>query len=87
MQQNKPTAYFSQALKGRTLELSTYQDLLALVSAVKRWRPYMLGQKFMVKIDQQSQFLLKQKVSTPAQQKWISKLLSYDFHIEYKQGK
>lgn len=32
-------------------------------------------------------FLLEQKVGTPSQQKWVSKLLGYDFVIEYKKGK
>jgi hypothetical protein len=40
-----------------------------------------------VKTDQQSlKFLLKQKVGTPFQQKWITKLLGYDFTVEYKKG-
>jgi hypothetical protein len=29
-------------------------------------------------------FLLEQKVGTPFQQKWITKLLGYDFLVEYK---
>jgi hypothetical protein len=32
-------------------------------------------------------FLLEQKVGAPSQQKWVSKLLGYDFVIEYKKGK
>lgn len=47
----------------------------------------MFGQPFVVEIDQQSlKFLLEQKVETP-QQKWVFKLLGYDFIIEYKKGK
>lgn len=89
MQEGKPIAYFSQALKGRTLTMSTYEkELLALVSAIKKWRPYLLGQTFKVKTDQQSlKHLLEQKVGTPLQQKWITKLLGYDFVVEYKQGR
>jgi hypothetical protein len=31
--------------------------------------------------------LLEQKVGTPLQQKWITKLLGYEFVVEYKPGK
>jgi hypothetical protein len=51
------------------------------------WQPYLLGQSFIVKTDQQSlKFLLEQKVGTPFLQKWITKLLGYDFLVKYKKG-
>ena len=44
MQNQRPIAYNSQALKGKALAFSTYEkELLALVVAVKKWRPYLLG--------------------------------------------
>jgi hypothetical protein len=88
MQNNKLIAYLSKALKGRALLMSTYEkELFALVTAIQMWRPYLLGQSFIVKIDQQSlKFLLEQKVGTPFQQKWITKLLGYDFLVKYKKG-
>ena len=44
MQNQRPIAYHSQALKGKSLALSTYEkELIALVVAVKKWRPYLLG--------------------------------------------
>jgi hypothetical protein len=55
MQRGKPISYFSKSLKGRELSLSTYKkEFLALVTTVQKWRPYLLGQAFKVKIDQQS---------------------------------
>ena len=59
-----------------------------MVVAVKKWRPYLLGRPFVIKTDHHSlKYLLEQRVGTPAQQKWISKLLGYAFIVEYKQGK
>ena len=89
MQDHRPIAYHSQALKGSKLSLSTYEkELLALVVVVKKWRPYLLGRPFVIKIDHYSlKYLLEQRVGTPAQQEWISKLLGYAFIVEYKQGR
>jgi hypothetical protein len=71
MQECHPIAFLSQALKGQALSLSTYKkELLSLVKAIQKWRPYLLGQSFKVKIDQQSlKFLLEQKIGTAAQQR------------------
>lgn len=76
-------------MKGQALHLTTYEkELFSLVSTVQKWRPYLLGRSFKVKIDQQSlKFLLEQRVGTISQQRWLSKLLGYDFSIEYKRGK
>jgi hypothetical protein len=89
MQEGRPIAFLSQALKGQALHLSTYEkELFSLVTAVQKWRPYLLGRSFKVKTDQQSlKFLLEQRVGTISQQRWLSKLLGYDFVIEYKRGK
>jgi hypothetical protein len=52
MQSNQPIAFLSKALKGRALHLSTYEkELFALVTAVQKWRPYLLGWPFVVKTD------------------------------------
>lgn len=84
MQQGQPIAFL-----GRALSLSTYEkELLALVTVVHKWRPQLLGQAFKIKTNQQAlKYLLEQKVGIVAQQKWLTKLLGYDFSIEYKQDK
>ena len=52
MQDNRPLAYYSETLKGRCLHLSTYEkELLALVKAVKKWRPYLVGNPFFTRTD------------------------------------
>ena len=88
MQNKKPIAFLSQALHGKNLALSTYdKEMLALVLAVKKWRPYLTGHRFIVRTDQKSlKYLWEQKINTAAQQKWLTKLMGYDFVIEYKRG-
>ena len=68
--------------------MSTYEkELLVLVTGVHKWRPYLLGRPFVIKTDQQSlKYILEQRITTPAQQKWLAKLLGYLFVMEYKKG-
>ena len=67
MQGNRPLAYHSEVLKGRSLHLSTYEkEFLALVKAVRKWRPYLVGKPFIIKTDHQSlKYLLEQRIGTP----------------------
>lgn len=44
MQECKPIAFLSKALKGKTLDYSAYEkELLALVLSVQKWRPDLLA--------------------------------------------
>lgn len=48
---------------------------------------YLWGSAFVIRTDHHSlKYLLEQKVGTTAEHKWISKLLSYEFSIEYEKG-
>ena len=89
MQNSKPIVYFSQAIKGRNLSCSTYEkEMMVLIAAVQKWHPYLLGHKFIIRTDQKSlRYLFEQTVTTEAQQKWLVKLMGYDFSIEYKKGR
>ncbi|KAL5549218.1 hypothetical protein UlMin_004449 [Ulmus minor] len=50
--QDIPIAFFSQALQGNNLLLSTYEkEMLALILAVQKWKPYLLARKFIVRTD------------------------------------
>lgn len=61
---------------------------MALVFAVQKWRHYLLGRTFTFRIDHSSlKFLWEQTIHTIAQQKWLLKLLGYDFVIEYMHGR
>jgi hypothetical protein len=55
LHQGRPIAFLSQALQGNQLLLSKdKKEILALVLAVQKWRPYLLGRHFVVRPDQHS---------------------------------
>ncbi|KAK9230741.1 hypothetical protein WN944_023713 [Citrus x changshan-huyou] len=87
-QNDKPVAFFSEAFKGSMLALSTYEkEMLAIVKAIRKWRPYLLGKPFIVRTDQKSlKYLMEQRITTPAQTRWLPKILGYDYTIQYKKG-
>ncbi|KZV21694.1 hypothetical protein F511_02852 [Dorcoceras hygrometricum] len=87
-QHGRPVAFYSKALATRALAKSTYEkELMALVLAIQHWRPYLLGRKFVVMTDHRAlTSLLKQRIVTPDQQHWMSKLMGYEFEVKYKSG-
>ncbi|GKC58538.1 ty3-gypsy retrotransposon protein, partial [Tanacetum coccineum] len=88
MQEGRPIAYYSQTLGPRARMKSVYeQELMAIVLAVQKWRPYLLGRQFVVRTDQRSlKYLLEQRLISEEYQKWLTKLLGYDFVVRYKAG-
>ncbi|TYK19390.1 Transposon Ty3-I Gag-Pol polyprotein [Cucumis melo var. makuwa] len=86
MQKKRPMAFFSHTLALRDRAKPVYErEPMAVVLAVQRWRPYLLGRQFVVKTDQRSlKFLLEQRVIQPQYQNWIAKLLGYSFEVIYK---
>lgn len=54
MQEGHQIAYFSKALAPKNLGLSTYEKEISVVSAIQKWRGYLLGYSFIIKIDQQA---------------------------------
>ena len=50
---HKPLAFHIHALKGRSLHLSTFEkEFFALITTVKRWRPYLVGNPFIIRTNQ-----------------------------------
>ena len=88
-QQGKPIAFMSRALGVSKRSWSTYaREMLAIIQAIQTWRPYLLGLKFYIQTDHCSlKYLLEQRIATSEQQKWVAKLLGYNYEIIYKPGR
>lgn len=89
MQNGHPLAYINKSLGLKWQVLSVYEkELLAIVFAIQKWEQYLLGNHFVKRTDKKSlKWLLQQKVSTPFQQFWLSKLMGFDYEIVYKASK
>lgn len=87
-QNGRSLAFMSRSLGVAKRSWSTYaREMLAIVIAIRTWRPYLLGRKFIIQTDQRSlRFLLEHRILTPEQQKWMGKLVGYDYEITYKPG-
>lgn len=54
---------------------------------MQKWGAYLSHAAFTIKTDQKSiKHILEQKLNTPFQQAWVSKLMGFEFDIQYKEG-
>ena len=61
---------------------------MEILHALKKWVPYLIGRHFKVKTYHDSiKYFLEQRLSSEEQQKWVTKMLGYDFKITYKKRK
>ena len=89
MQDERPVAFESHSIKGKYLHKVIYdKEMLAILHELKKWRPYLMGGHFKVKTDHDTlKYFLEQRLSSKERQKWVTKIVGYDFEIIYKKGK
>lgn len=89
MQNEHPICYFSKKLSLRMQQALAYvRELYAITEAVRKWRQYFLGRKFIIRIDRKSlRGLLDQVLQIPEQQHYLAELLGYRYTTVYKPGK
>ena len=88
-QGGRPIAYLSKSLSPKHLGMSiSEKEKLAVVYAIQKWHPYLIGRHFKICTNHFSlKYMLDQRISTPMPQKWLSKLIYYDFEIYHRSGK
>jgi hypothetical protein len=89
LQEGQTLAFTMKQLSERNLRKSIYEkEMLAILYFVDLWHPYLLGKQFQIKTAHQSlKYFLEQRISSPGQQKWVTKLFGYDYEIIYKKDK
>jgi hypothetical protein len=61
--------------------------MLAIIMAVHKWKQYLWGRSFKIRTNHVSlKYLLDQKISSPSQHLWLTKLLGCDYEIEFHRG-
>jgi hypothetical protein len=64
------------------------KEMLAIMHALVKWKQYLLGMKFLVKMDpNRLKYFITQKNLSSEQQKWVRKIQVFDIDILYKKGR
>lgn len=87
MQEGRPLAFTNNALSSKFFAKSTYEKEILAIIHVQRWLPYLIARHFFIWTDHHSlRYFMEQRISIPKQQKWVTKLLGYDYKILYRKG-
>lgn len=89
MQRGKVIAYASRQLKKHEEKYATHDlEFATVVLALKLWRHYLYGVKFVIYTDHRSlQYFLEKKDPNMRQRRWLDLLKDYDCEIRYHPGK
>ena len=85
----RPVAFASRTLNDAEQNYAAHErELLAVVDALKFWRSYLHGQKFIVHSDHYPlRYLESQDRLSPRQVRWLERIVDFDFKIIPVSGK
>ena len=85
----QPCAYKSRKMNDHEKNYPVHeQELLSIMDALREWRHYLLGNKFVIITDHRSlQYLSTQDKLSARQTRWSEYLQQFDFEIKYRPGK
>ena len=89
VQGGRPVAYLSRRLRGAELNWhTTEKECYAVVWALKKWRPYLLDEQFVVETDHAALLALNKKMgATPRLVRWALELQAFHFSLAHVKGK
>ena len=84
-----PVAFESRKMNPAEQNYPTHErELLAVIHALRTWRHYLLGRKFIIVSDHHSlKFLQTQPQLSRRQARWLEFLAEFDFEIVHRPGK
>ena len=84
-----PVAFGSRALHGAEVNYhSMKREFLAMKWSIKHFQTYLLGCRFKVRMDNNPlTYFLTLPNMDATKQRWINKLVKYNFSLEYQKGK
>ncbi|KAK2973404.1 hypothetical protein RJ640_011638 [Escallonia rubra] len=89
MQQGHPIAFESRKLNDTERRYTVQEkEMTAVVHCLCTWRHYLLGSRFLIKIDNiATSYFQSQRKLSPKQARWQDLLAEFDYVMEYKPGK
>jgi len=88
-QEDRPVAFFSEKLNESRQKYSSYdKEFYAVVQALKHWRHYLLGNKFVLFSDNSAlQYVMQQHKLNHKHAKWVEYLQSFTFMLKHISGR